>query len=575
MKRIILLLIAYHCAFAIQAPTITGVVALSDTTVRLTWHSNDPATQGFYIFRVDPVMSFSKRIDTLSAADTEYIDTVLPGEYYGYGVAAFSADEVSNEAPYEFIQMPGAKRLFLAPDLSGFWDTVTVSVQLRIIDKATTEIGFRVLRAENFSAFSERTVILSDNPALKDTLRFIDNTAKVGAWYTYRVIVYNNNDKDSSETTVFTYLKNPLRLTKRLVLGSKLSDFPIRYGNWALKQSDTICVQQDSIPFDSCTLIDVSDKEKPVFAGRIRNSVPLHLQEPQSYASLDDILLYRNRGTMVQYRFCNGTVDSLCSVPLYNVNPAPRAASIGQVVGILNNNVVVTRYVDDKYFHYDTYFLSQEKLVPLGTFQQGGFGSCNEVTFLFFSAGRAYDYWAQGFQDGTTCDMSHLVQQVYLSYDFSFDPRTPVEVGSENIPDTVFREYNGYLTSDTMIKKSKVIFVDSIKSLIYLFSETQLSVYSLSLETGLSNQRQKPSFLDSRFSFGYIPTGRRLFISYDGILKDAVMQIKLFSLKGTLLFSRKIVLGTNVSVPHGISGMVLVKVNAANKWADGKIMIAQ
>ena len=70
MKRIILILLAYHCVFAIEAPTMTGIVALSDTTVRLTWQSNDPETQGFYIFRVDPLMSSIRRIDTVSAADT-------------------------------------------------------------------------------------------------------------------------------------------------------------------------------------------------------------------------------------------------------------------------------------------------------------------------------------------------------------------------------------------------------------------------------------------------------------------------------------------------------------------------
>ena len=471
--------------------------------------------------------------------------------------------------------MPGVRRIFIAPDLSGLWDTVTASVQLWIIDRATTEIGFRVLRAENFGVFSEHTVLHSDNPALNDTLPFTDNTVKIGAWYTYRVIVYNDSSKDSSETTVFAYSKNPTRPTKKLLPGSKISDFPIRYGNWAIKQGDTICVQQDSIPFDSCTLINVSDREHPVFAGRIRNTVPLRLEEPQSYASLGNILLYRNRESMVQYRFVNGTIDSICSAPLYCKKFTYPGASIGQVVGSLNNNVVVTRYVDAKYFNYDTYFLSQEKLVPLGSYQQGGFGECNEVSYLYFSAGRAYDYWLTGRRNGTTCDMNNPNQQVYLSFDFSFDPRTPIKGSSKDAPDTVLREYNGYLTSDTLIKKSKEVFVDSLKSLLYLFSETKLSVYSFSLETGFLNQPPKPSSPDNRFNFRYFSTGRKLYVGYNGILNNAVMRIQLFSLKGTLLFTREIVPGTNLSVPGGISGMVLVKVDAANKRAERKIMIVQ
>ena len=78
-----LLLIACQGAFALQSPTITGLVALSDTSAWLTWHSNDPATTGFYIHRVDPFMSSSRIIDTLPAADTEYIAIVSPAETCG------------------------------------------------------------------------------------------------------------------------------------------------------------------------------------------------------------------------------------------------------------------------------------------------------------------------------------------------------------------------------------------------------------------------------------------------------------------------------------------------------------
>lgn len=278
---------------------------------------------------------------------------------------------------------------------------------------------------------------------------------------------------------------------------------------------------------------------------------------------------------MAQYRFSNGAVDSICSVPQYNLHSQPPATSVGQVVGTVNNNVLVIRYADDKYFHYDSHFFSQEKIVPLGTFQQGGFGFCNEVTFLFFRAGIAYDFWANGFQSGATCDMSHLVQQNYLSYDFSFDPRAPVETVYQFAPDTVLREYNGYLTSDTGIKKSKAVFVDSTKSLVYLFNDTMLAVYSLSFATVFSKQLPKPSPLNSRLNIRYNSIGRRLVIENAGTLNAASTKIKLFSLNGALLHAQEIGPWNIVPVPDGIRGIILLRVDAANKRMERKMIIVK
>lgn len=571
MKRFMLLLFLCPYAFALQTPTITGIAALSDTSVQVSWHSDDAAILGFYVLRIDPVMSFYRPIDTLAATDSSYIDSPLrPAETYGYGVAAFSATGASYPTTFSWITLPGTRRIFIAPTLSCRWDTAMSLVYVTIKDNSTIETGYRVLRAENFGAFSELATLVSAFPALTDTILFTDNTAKTGAWYTYRAIVYNSEQKDSSETTVFTYQKKPVRTARHLSLGSKASDFPVRFGAWALKHGDTICVQQDSAPWDSCSLIDVSDKDRPVSAGRIWNKVPLRPQQPQSYTSLGNILLYRNGGLMVQYRFLNGAVDSLCSVPQYNLRFPPPGLSIGQVVGTVNNNVAVTRYSDNKYFYYDSHFFSQEKLVPLGTSQpqQPGFGFCVGITFLLFRSGAAHESWTTGFQNGATCDMGHPAQQYYPAFDFSFDPRTPVQTVDQNVPDTTLREYDGYLTSDSLIKKSRAVFVDSVRSLMYLFSDTMLSVFSFSSETGVSKQLQRPA--DHRLFIRYRSTERRLFIACSGA---ASATVKLFSLNGKLLFAREIGIEKAVQVPEGISGVVFVRVEVAGKRVDRKISI--
>jgi len=277
---------------------------------------------------------------------------------------------------------------------------------------------------------------------------------------------------------------------------------------------------------------------------------------------------------MVQYRFSGNVVDSVCSVPLHQGSFADLSPTIGEVVGTINNNVVVTRYADEKYFYYDTYFLSPEKFLPLGTSQRGGFGWCNEGIFLSFHAGRSFELWAEGSLNEKACDMSNPNPRYYLSYDFSFDPRMPVENFSDNPPDTTLREYNGYLTSDSLIKNSQAVFIDTAKSLIYLFSETKLSIYSLTLETVHSNQPQKPVMLHNRFSFMYIPARRQLRIDCTEANLKAAMRLKLFSLNGSLLFIGDIVPGASfIDIPRGIMGMVLVKVDGSNKRTEGKIMI--
>jgi hypothetical protein len=579
MKQFLLLLVIFQSVFALQLPTIKGIVALSDTSVLVSWHSNDPAVTGFYILRINPAMSFYWPVDTLAATESTYVDIPLqPGETYGYGVAVFSAVASAFPITFSFITLPGTRRIFYNPDLVTSWDTVSSTICVKINDRATIETGYKVQRARDFGPFSEVATLVSANPALMDTIVFTDNTVQAGAWYTYRVIVYNSTQKDTSETTIYAYPKGQARTRKKLSLGSKLSDYSVRIGSWALKQGDTICVRQNGVPLDSCLLINVADKNRPVFAGRIRDRVPSFPQTPESYVSLDNTLLYRNMASMVQYRFTSGVIDSVCTVPAYQVNFMGLSAAGGQVIGKINKNTLLARYFDKKYVYHGFYFISQDTLVYLGTDPLLAAGFCTQYTFLMLQAGRAYEYFVTGFQNGSTCDLSTPVQQYYFSYDYFFNPLPPVQTllfppPLQTAPDTTVREIEGCLTQDSLIKNSKAVFVDSARSLVFLFGDTMLSVYSFSFETGVSKQLQTPAHAGNNLSIIYHPSARRLTFASSGLRTGSQTMVRLYSAGGKLLFSRDAGRERSVLVPGGICGVVIVKVVNGTERAQKKIVI--
>ena len=579
MKPFLLLLVAFQSILALQVPTIKGLVALSDTSVQVSWHSNDPAVTGFYILRIDPYMSMYWRIDTLAATESTYVDIPLePAETYGYGVAAFSATESAYPSTFSSITLPGIRRIFNLPNLYTSWDTVSSTIKVKIQDNATIETGYRVLKSQNFGPFSELKTLISTTPALMDTISCADNSVQAGAWYVYRVIVYNSTRKDSTETTIYAYPKGQARTRKKLSLGSKVSDFSVRLGSWALKQGDTICVRQNGVPLDSCLLINVADKNRPVFAGRIRDKVLSHPQEPESYVSLDNTLLYRNMVSMIQYRFTSGVIDSICTVPAYQINFMGLSATGGQVIGKINKNTLLARYFDKKYVYHGFYFISQDTLVYLGTDPLLAAGFCTQYTFLMLQAGRAYEYFVTGFQNGSSCDLSSPVQQYNFSYDYFFNPLTQGQtllfpVPLQEAPDTTVREIEGYLTQDPLIKKSKVVFIDSARSLIFLFGDTMMSVYSFSFETGVSKQLQTPANAGNTLSIIYHPSARRLTFSSSGLRSGLPTMVRLYSSAGKLLFSRNAGRERSVLIPGGICGMVIAKVVNGNEKAEKKVFI--
>jgi hypothetical protein len=193
-------------------------------------------------------------------------------------------------------------------------------------------------------------------------------------------------------------------------------------------------------------------------------------------------------------------------------------------------------------------------------------------------AGRAYEYFVTGFQNGSSCDLSSPVQQYNFSYDYFFNPLTQGQtllfpVPLQEAPDTTVREIEGYLTQDPLIKKSKVVFIDSARSLIFLFGDTMMSVYSFSFETGVSKQLQTPANAGNTLSIIYHPSARRLTFASSGLRSGLPTMVRLYSSAGKLLFSRNAGRERSVLIPGGICGMVIAKVVNGNEKAEKKVFI--
>jgi hypothetical protein len=165
------------------------------------------------------------------------------------------------------------------------------------------------------------------------------------------------------------------------------------------------------------------------------------------------------------------------------------------------------------------------------------------------------------------------VQEYYFSYDYSFNPFASIQSPPQNPPDTTVREINGFLTQDSLIKRSKVVFVDSARSLVFLFGDTTMSVYSFSFETGVSKQPQTSARVNNNLSIIYRPSERRLSFTSSKPWCGSPVMVRLYSPNGKLLFAKDAGRERSVRVPEGICGVVIVKVISGNEKVEKKILL--
>ena len=282
MKKLMAILLTCSVSYALNAPYLISATALSDSSVALSWRNNDIATVGYLIQRKDSTETVYQFIDSVkSAAQLTYTDlkNLRPTTLYTYQVIAYSTTEVSDTS--NSIQVTTLAHVFNGvfkkPNIVQIWWGVTsVAVGIYFRDSSDCEIGYRLLRSENFSPiFTVVRDLPSANPDSMGWMFLYDSSISFNKWYGYKIEVYKSDSAISSDTYSTTYTLKALP-PLRAVLFTRLSAFPLSVSGWSAKAGDSIILKETSAPVGTpFTVINVSDPLNPHFAGYIDSATAL------------------------------------------------------------------------------------------------------------------------------------------------------------------------------------------------------------------------------------------------------------------------------------------------------------
>jgi hypothetical protein len=582
MRHIFPILFLCQCALALQAPVITSIIALSDTSVRITWRDSDPGVLGYYVKRADPWMSVFMTIDTVPGTDTSYTDPhLLPCAYYGYEVVAFSASEVSPPSSYATVTTTGIRRVFTTPIVAATWDTAGKKVVLTIKDLSTIEKGYAVARSVNFGKFSQ--IMSWQSSAPQDTGDTVvedhASAGELGCWLLYRVSVFNDSAQDTAkEELVFTYQNKQPPAAKILTLGQKLFDFKLHTVLWAVKEADTIVLNgpEEDTNVTLTRLVLVPDPPF-VIAGTI-TARPLLLNKLfYSYYSFGNNVFSLKDDLARYFKYTNGSMRMIGGE--YGLGLGTQCRAGGPVagtrpVGIVNGNVLVSRLPMDKAVCYSLSYFDADTFAPIGSYSQPT-DFCMGYSPVSFLNGKAYEKWRTFGQPGGICDTLDVGQEICFTFDFSRDPRSPAIAPAASPADTALREYDGYVSADPVLKAARAVFVDSVKSRVYLLSDSLLAAYSFTAATTSAGRPVLSQRDRNNPDITFHAASNRLLIT--GLLSRPgdKARVSLFSLNGKLLYAAQAGQENSIQVPRRMTGVVLARVEGQGYRVEKRVFIVR
>ncbi len=164
-------------------------VALTSTSVKLTWKDNSNNESGFKVERMDNTSGKWTEIASLSQNVTSYtIGNLSISTSYTYRIKAFNS--TNNSYSYSTVITVSLKK----PEVpSNIAVTALSSSEIRIdwSDNSGTEMGFAVERKKNGSEFVEIVKLPSN------TISYIDKGLNPNQQYFYRIRSYNENGYSS------------------------------------------------------------------------------------------------------------------------------------------------------------------------------------------------------------------------------------------------------------------------------------------------------------------------------------------------------------------------------------------
>ena len=271
LLNVIIILIGIPVSIsALVAPYLISVAAQSDSSITLNWRNNDIAATGFLIERRDSSETTYHLIDSVKTATTlSYSDIIRlnPLTLYRYRVKAYSATAVSDSSNH--LEARTLASSLHKAALALYWNVDTSQkVSVIIYDSSNCEIGYHIFRGDgNSASLIKIATINSPDPRTRDSIIWIDTTARPNRWYTYRVTAFTAADSLFSDTCVtYTFRDFHSNMVSKF---TKTSEFPISVSGWSAKAGDSIFLKESNSPNGQFSVINVKDPVNPSFAGYI------------------------------------------------------------------------------------------------------------------------------------------------------------------------------------------------------------------------------------------------------------------------------------------------------------------
>lgn len=256
--------------FALEAPYLISVTALSDSSIGLAWRNNDAAATGTIILRKLASESSYKTVDSIkTTTQVTYTDIkgLMPETSYSYQLRAFNQSAISDTSNSVNATTLALTPVFIAPPVSVTWDYDTSLYPIiRIIDGSNCESGYRIYRDREFSGtFNEISYHPSSTPKNKEVFQIVDTGISLNNWYTYKISAIKGDSSRAACCTTFTFRSIKAQQAVRF---NKIGTFPLSVDSgWSAKVGDSIILKENPSPEGKFSVLNVKDPKDPKFEG--------------------------------------------------------------------------------------------------------------------------------------------------------------------------------------------------------------------------------------------------------------------------------------------------------------------
>lgn len=510
-------------AFGLQSPYLYDAVSVGDTAVQLTWRNNSVDYKGVIILKKPGSGAQFSPVDTAAGTATSFTDypMVASTTPYMYALTAYSLTEHADTSNTDTVTVaPKNTDIFVAPQqVAVSYDTLFHTALVWFSDSSNVETGYRIFKSTGFSAFQMIKDIVSSLPAQKGIISYIDSAVTPNTWYQYYIATYKNQQSLNSDTNfpaLYTFDLNAMvrSIPKKWVLSNRLADFPLNYKGWSLKSGDTIVLNETNVPDSTMfSMIDVSNPRAPKFAGTGKSRAATLGRRWEQTGYVPPSL---TKGPYIfgssSYDFQTDVFDSIICYK-YSLGEIKVVSKIPAVCE-LSSDVCFAGFLSDSVFIVRSYQFPNKNSIIQYSFNGVGLAVVDSARLVWTAStmaplvsyvnkdwtykGNYFSYvknipcvsWYKGIcVQGTPDTIAEIIDFTYshqlssgaISYDqwpyvWSF-----VNGSSTGIPIIV----DGVLVEAPALESANNVFVDTAKSLAFVVSDSQLSIYSC-VTTGIS-----------------------------------------------------------------------------------------